>query len=102
MHRCTPSVVSTSHIKTTQFEEVDRYRLVSLGGNVEHIDAKVVLCVDVCTMLDKNLTGIGVTLERSKVKGCETITMVLLVDPGCNVVFYHSRRYQSKKCFETL
>ena len=95
MQGCTPSIISTSHIKTTQFEEVDRYWLVSLGGNVDHIDAKVVLCVDVCTMLDKNFTRIRVTLERSEVKGCEAITVVLLVDPGCNVVFYHPGRCQS-------
>ena len=95
MHRCTPSVVSTAHIKTTQFEEVDRYRLVSLGGNVEHINAKVVLCMNICTMLDKNLTCIGISFERSKVEGRETITMVLLVDPSCNVIFYHPWLYQS-------
>ena len=69
--------------------------MVSLGGNVEHIDAKVVFCMYVCTMLNKNLTGIGVSLERSEVKGCETITVVLLVDPGCDVIFYHPRLYQS-------
>ena len=91
MHRRTTTIISTSHIKTTQFEEVDRYRLVSLGGNVEHINAKVVLCVDVCTVLDKNLTCIGIALERSEVEGCETITMILLIDPSCDVIFYHPR-----------
>ena len=54
---------------------------------MEHIDAKVVFSVNVCTMLNKNLTGIGVSLERSKVEGRETITMVLLVDPSRDIIF---------------
>ena len=69
---------------------------------MEHIDAKVVLCVYVCTVLYKNLTGIGVSFEGSEVQGREAITMVLLVDPGRDVIFYHPRRCKSKKCFKAL
>ena len=69
---------------------------------MEHIDAEVVSCVNVCTILDENLAGIGVALERSEVEGCEAIAVVLLVDPGCDVIFYHPMLHHTEKCFETL
>ena len=69
---------------------------------MEHIDAEIVFGVDICTMLDKDLTGIWVALERSKVEGSKAIAVVLLVDPVCDVMFSHTRLYQIEECFKTL
>ena len=62
---------------------------------MEHIDAKVVFSVNVCTILDENLTGIGVALEGSEVEGCEAIAVILLVYPGGDVIFYHPMLHQT-------
>ena len=60
---------------------------------MEHINAKVVLSVDVCSIRDKKLTSIRISFERSKMKGCKAVTMVFLIDPSCDVIFNHPRRY---------
>ena len=58
---------------------------------MEHINAEVVLSVDVCSIRDKKLTSIGISFERSEMKGSEAVTMVFLIDPCCDVIFNHPR-----------
>ena len=53
MEWSTASVVSAAQIDTLVLEEVERDRLVALGCHVHHVDTKVVVRVDVCTVSDQ-------------------------------------------------
>jgi len=57
---------------------------------VKHVDALFVLCVNFCTVVDQQLDETHVAVERSKVKGCETVfTPAVRVDP-CLALFLFS------------
>ena len=80
---CTPSVVSTVHIKSSKLKEVDCSGLVSLGSNMKHIDTKIVFRMDICPLQNEELAHIRVSSEGGKVEGSEAIAMVLLINPVC-------------------
>ncbi len=81
VHGCAPSIVSAAQVEPTQLEEVNRNRLVALRSHMQHIDTKVVLSVDVCSMINQKLTNVWVALERGEMQSCKAIPVVLLVDP---------------------
>ena len=41
---------------------------------MEHVDTKVVTCIDISALLDEHLADIGIAFETRKVKGSEAIT----------------------------
>ena len=86
MQRCTPSVIPTAQIQAPQLEEVDRNRLVTLRGHMKHVDSKIILGVNVCTMVDQQFTHIWIALKRGEVQRCKAITVVLHINPLCNLL----------------
>ena len=82
MQRCAASVVAAPQIQASELEKVNRNGLVSLGGHMEHIDAKVVSGGDICAMFNQELTNIRVTFEASEVQRCEAVSLVFLVYPS--------------------
>jgi hypothetical protein len=52
MERSTASVVSAAKIDSFVFEEVERDRLVALSSHMHHVNAEVVVSIDVGAVSD--------------------------------------------------
>ena len=88
------------HIKSSKFEEVNSGWLVSLGCNMEHIDTKIILCVNICSLHNEELAHVRTSSEGSKVERCEAITMVLLIYPFCELLrIIELSLCQPEQCF---
>ena len=91
------------HIKSSKFEEINSGGLVSLGSNMEHIDTKIILSMDICSFQNQELAHIRIPSEGGEVEGCETIAVVLLIDPVCELLrIIELILCQPEQCFGTL
>ena len=80
------SVVPTVQVEAAQFEKVDRDRLVTLGGHMQHVYSEIVLSVNISAVIDEVLAHVRVALEGAEVEGREAIAVVFLVYPRSDLL----------------
>jgi len=70
---------------------------------MEHIDTKVILSMNVCSLQNEDLAQVRISSEGCKVEGCKAITMVLLIDPVSELLrIMELSLCQPEQCFGAL
>jgi hypothetical protein len=80
-------MIPASYIEALFLEEIHRYGLVTLSGDMHHIDSKVVLLLNIRSIFDKQLNQINIASERCKMQGGKPVIIGLVVDPLVDLLF---------------
>ena len=89
MQGCAHSMIPASNIEALFLEEIHRYGLVTLSGDMHHVDSEVVLLLNIRSIFDKQLNQINIASERCEMQGSETVIVGLVVDPLVDLLFGH-------------
>jgi len=82
-------MIPASYIEALFLEEIHRYGLVTLSGDMHHIDSEVVLLLNIRSIFDKQLNQINIASKRCEMQGSETVIVGLVVDPLVDLLLGH-------------
>lgn len=81
MERCRASLVATAQIHVLFTEKEKTNRLITLSGDMHHIESVEILGIDISAILDQNRTHLNITPERGIMQRRKLIFARLLVYP---------------------